>query len=207
VLSYVREVLLLIPCILLVAVLYVAFRFPIKQDRYEHAFLGHVPDRIRAYLRLFRSPRRASNARMPLEEIDRLIEVAAAAHGVDRALVRAVVLYESGGLPNTITTTGAMGLMALMPRTVRRLRVRDPFDPRDNVDGGSRLLAELLAEFGGDVDRALAGYNAGEDAVRWADGIPPYRETRDYVRHVRRLAEMCRSEESGGLSAGSPASG
>jgi soluble lytic murein transglycosylase-like protein len=195
--------LFLVPSILLVVWLYISFRFPIKQDRYAHAFLGHVPDRIFAYARLFRSPYRASNARMPLEEVERLVESSAAQHGVDPALVRAVVLYESGGLPNTITTTGAMGLMALMPRTARRLHVRDPFDPRDNVDGGTRLLAQLLTEFGGDVDRALAGYNAGEVAVHRADGIPAYRETRDYVRHVRRLAEICRSGHDRGASAGS----
>jgi soluble lytic murein transglycosylase-like protein len=111
-------------------------------------------------------------------------------------LIRAVVTYESGYLANTITTTGAMGLMALMPGTASYLGVRDPFDPAENFDGGTRLLAELATRFDNTLDLALAGYNAGEDAVREAQGIPSYRETRDYVRHLRRLYQMYRATGS-----------
>jgi soluble lytic murein transglycosylase-like protein len=179
---------------LLFASLLLAFRFPIKQDRYGHAFLGHVGDRARAYAILLSRPARArSNARLAAEEIERLIDAAAARHGVAPALVHAVVAYESGYLANTITTTGAMGLMALMPATARSLGVRDPFDAAANLDGGARLLAELIRHFDGDLDLALAGYNAGEPAVRRAGGVPALRETRDYVRHVRHLVAMHRA--------------
>ena len=179
---------------LLLASLYLSFRFPIKQDRYGHRFLGYVPARLGAYARLLASPGRArANARMPVEAIDQLIDAVAARHGVPADLVRAVVTYESGYLPNTITTTGAMGLMALMPATARALGVRDPFDPAANLDGGTRLLATLTTRFAGDLDLVLAGYNAGEPAVRRAGGVPPFRETQDYVRHVRRLLQMYRA--------------
>ena len=73
----------------------------------------------------------------------------------------------------------------------RLLGVRDPFDPRDNLDSGTRLVARLIGKFGGDLDLVLAAYNAGEGAVVQADGVPPARETQDYVRHVRRLVEGC----------------
>lgn len=183
-----------LPWLLLVASVYLAFRFPVKQDRYAHGFLGHLADRVWAYVTLLSSPARARvNAGMAVEEIDRLIDAAGARHAVDPALIRAVVTYESGYLPNTITTTGAMGLMALMPRTARSLGVQDPFDPAANLDGGTRLLVELMTHFDGELDLVLAGYNGGEPAVRRAAGIPSHRETRDYVRHVRRLLEMYRA--------------
>jgi soluble lytic murein transglycosylase-like protein len=189
---------------LLLASLLLAFRFPIKQDRYGHAFLGHLGDRARAYALLLSRPGRARrNARLPVEEIEPLIDAAAVRHAVDPALVRAIVAYESGYLANTITTTGAMGLMALMPATARSLGVRDPFNPAENLDGGARLLAELIRRFDGDLDLVLAGYNAGEPAVRRAGGIPAHRETRDYVRHVRRLVRMHRAV-GGGHAARAP---
>jgi soluble lytic murein transglycosylase-like protein len=187
-------VLVVLPWLLLIASLYLAYRFPVKQDRYGHFWLGHATDRVYAYLRLLSSPARArANARLSVEEIDRLIDAAGARHAVDPALIRAVVTYESAHLANTITTTGAMGLMALMPRTARSLGVRDPFDPAANLDGGARLLVELMTRFDGQLDLVLAGYNAGEPAVRRAKGVPPHFETQDYVRHVRRLLEMYRA--------------
>ena len=85
--------------------------------------------------------------------------------GVEPCLVHAVILYESGLYPNSISTTGAMGLMALQPATARTLSVKDPFDPSANVDGGTRLLKQLSEQFKGDVDLIHAGYNAGPDAV------------------------------------------
>ena len=189
--SYVRHLVTILPCLLLLAVIYLAFSFPVKQDRYDHHFLGHVPDRVIAYLRLFSSAHRARNAQMAIEEIDGIIDEAGRRYGVDPAVIRAIVAYESAYLPNTITTTGAMGLMALMPRTARLLGVRDPFDPRDNLDSGTRLVARLIGKFGGDLDLVLAAYNAGENTVLQANGVPPARETQDYVRHIRRLVEGC----------------
>ena len=106
-------------------------------------------------------------------------------HGVDPLLVKAVILAESAGRRWATSPKGAMGLMQLLPATARRFGVADPFDPAQNVAGGTRYLRWLLDRFGGDVTLALAGYNAGEGAVERHGGVPPYRETRSYVRKVQ----------------------
>lgn len=112
-----------------------------------------------------------------------LIAQAAARYGVDEDLVHAVVHAESDYDPTCKSHCGAMGLMQLMPENVKDLRVRDPWDPAQNLDGGVRLLRKELDRFK-DVDLALAAYNAGPGAVRKYGGIPPYRETQGYVKHV-----------------------
>ncbi len=116
-----------------------------------------------------------------------LIHAAAERHRVDRRLVEAVIWAESGGNPTAVSRKGARGLMQLMPQRSALLGVRNPFDPRQNVNGGVRHLRDLLDQFGGDVTLALAAYNAGADAVRAYGGVPPYPETEDYVRRVRAL--------------------
>ena len=105
-------------------------------------------------------------------------------HGVDEALVHAVIQVESRYDPFAVSPRGAMGLMQLMPRTAARFEVANAFDPVQNVDGGVRYLKELLARYSGQVRLALAAYNAGEEAVERHGGIPPYRETVDYVKRV-----------------------
>jgi soluble lytic murein transglycosylase-like protein len=116
-----------------------------------------------------------------------LREIAASAarrHGLDPELVVAVVSVESGFRPAAVSPKGAQGLMQLMPRTAASLGVEDAFDPAQNLDGGARHLGQLLTLSGGDVARALAAYNAGEGAVQRHGGVPPYRETRAYVKKV-----------------------
>jgi soluble lytic murein transglycosylase-like protein len=120
------------------------------------------------------------------EGISAIIEQAAAAHGVDPRLVRAVVEVESAFQPGARSASGAMGLMQLMPRTARQYGVGDPFDPQANVDAGTRHLRTLLDRFD-NLALALAAYNAGEAAVRRAGGIPPWAETRAYVARVLSL--------------------
>jgi soluble lytic murein transglycosylase-like protein len=105
-------------------------------------------------------------------------------HGVDEKLVHAVIQVESRYDPFAVSPRGAMGLMQLMPRTAERFEVANAFDPVQNVDGGVRYLKELLARYSGQVRLALAAYNAGEEAVERHGGIPPYRETVDYVKRV-----------------------
>ena len=114
----------------------------------------------------------------------REIEQTAGRYGVDHRLVQAVVQVESGGNPRAVSPKGARGLMQLMPSRAEALGVRDSFDPGANLDGGVRHLRELLTRFSGDLTLALAAYNAGEDAVRLHNGVPPFPETQAYVRKV-----------------------
>ncbi len=111
------------------------------------------------------------------------IQQAASRYGVDPGLVSAVIAVESAGNPRAVSSKGAQGLMQLMPATADVLGVRDPFNPRDNIDGGVRHLRGLLDSFG-DLSLALAAYNAGAEPVRSHRGIPPYPETQDYVKKI-----------------------
>jgi len=105
-------------------------------------------------------------------------------HGVDSALVKAVIKAESNYDNRAISRAGAQGLMQLMPATARLRNVENPFNPGQNIDGGVRHLKHLLATFDGDTTLALAAYNAGENAVRKYNGVPPFPETKNYVSTV-----------------------
>lgn len=114
-----------------------------------------------------------------------LVETVAAAHRLDPGLVAAVIRVESNWEPRAVSRKGARGLMQLMPATARRLGVSKAFDPVQNVRGGARYLSLLAERFGEEeVEKILAAYNAGEEAVETYKGVPPYRETREYVRKV-----------------------
>jgi soluble lytic murein transglycosylase-like protein len=126
-----------------------------------------------------------------------LIEANASRYGLSPELVHAVIRAESAYQANALSHAGACGLMQLMPGTAARFGVRNTWDPAENIRGGSAYLRFLLDLFDGDVRLALAGYNAGEDAVRKHDyQIPPYPETRDYVRKVLRHLAAERSAHS-----------
>ncbi len=128
--------------------------------------------------------------RAPLfPQLDEVIAPAAEKYGVAPELVAAVIWAESSGDPNARSHRGARGLMQLMPRTARELGVTRILDPRENVEGGTRYLRQMLDAHEGDVSLALAAYNAGPDAVRRYGGIPPYPETREYVGRVIRVYE------------------
>ena len=120
-------------------------------------------------------------------QYDRHVEEAASHHGVSAALVKAVIQVESEWDALAVSSKGARGLMQLMPFTAERFGVADSFDARQNIFGGVRYLRLLLDQFGGDVDLALAGYNAGENAVLRYGGIPPFKETRGYVQKIQSL--------------------
>jgi len=118
------------------------------------------------------------------EKIEDMIREVSVRYRVDPALVRAVIQTESNWNSGAVSRKGAQGLMQLGPTTAQALGVNNAFDPKQNLDGGVRYLRTLLERYNGDLDRALAAYNAGPRAVDRAGGIPQYRETRDYVQKV-----------------------
>ncbi len=118
------------------------------------------------------------------ETLQRMAGETAEKHRVDPALVRAIIDAESGWNPYAVSSKGARGLMQLMPAKAQELGVSDSFDAQQNLDGGVRHLRTLLEQYNGNLDFALAAYNAGGGAVARAGGVPNYRETRDYVRKI-----------------------
>jgi soluble lytic murein transglycosylase-like protein len=115
---------------------------------------------------------------------DEWIRQASILYQIPPELIRAVIKIESNYDARAVSHTGAQGLMQLMPETALRMQVRDPFDPRENIFGGTRYLRVLANMFNGDLSLTIAGYNAGEAAVVRYAGIPPYEETQDYVVKV-----------------------
>jgi soluble lytic murein transglycosylase-like protein len=118
-----------------------------------------------------------------------IISAMSEAHGVDPLLVRALIQVESNYKPRARSRKGAMGLMQLMPSTARIYNVRNPFDPKANIEAGIKHLKSLIDRFG-QRDLALAAYNAGEGAVTKFNGVPPYRETKSYVSRILALAGL-----------------
>ena len=114
-----------------------------------------------------------------------LIEKYAAQHNLQPGLVKAVIQTESSGNPRCVSGAGAMGLMQLMPANVKEAGISDPFDPEQNIAAGTKQLAGLLSQYHGDLDLALAGYNAGPGNVRKYGGVPPFAETRNYIQRVK----------------------
>jgi len=134
----------------------------------------------------------ASSGALSTSALEDLIRSASGRHNVDANLVRAVIKAESDFRSNARSNKGAMGLMQLMPETARLHNVVDAYDPSENVDGGVRHLRMLLDRYQGDIELSLAAYNAGSGAVEKHGGIPPFVETKEYVRRVLRLYDSYR---------------
>lgn len=176
--------------------------------------LSNVPDGS-SYKLMLADPdqyrmRRKSEYRLPRSARDLpqkspfATEIVAAANAfdLDPALLHAVIAVESNHNPVALSPKGAQGLMQLMPDTSRRFGVADPWHPDQNIRGGARYLADLLAMFDNDLSLALAAYNAGEQAVlRYGRRIPPYPETRDYVEKVLSLYRQTSTDKSSNTSA------
>jgi soluble lytic murein transglycosylase-like protein len=147
-----------------------------------------VPYAHAAALEALASSRAARGPQLADAAIRALVDRAAAQFGVPRRLANAVVLVESNYQPQVVSSKGAMGLMQIMPAVAEQYGVDDPFDPVQNLEAGMQYLRSLLDRF---VDRrvALAAYNAGEGAVSRYGGVPPYRETQEYVRRVLALLQ------------------
>lgn len=118
------------------------------------------------------------------DDIIKMIQLAAKKHDVDPKLAQAIARAESDYSPDAVSSVGAVGVMQLMPETAQSLGVGNISDPRENIDGGVQYLKQLLTTFQGDVSKAVAAYNAGPQAVKNYQGVPPYAETQDYVAKV-----------------------
>jgi soluble lytic murein transglycosylase-like protein len=123
---------------------------------------------------------------------DPLIEQAAARNGLDPAVLHGLIEQESGFDPNATSSAGATGLTQLMPSTASSMDVANPLNPAESIEGGARYLGQLMRQFGGNTEDALAAYNAGPGAVQQYGGVPPYAETQSYVTKVLGNAEAYR---------------
>jgi len=122
---------------------------------------------------------------LPAVELDKLVEDGAKQEGLKPELIRGVITEESGGRPCAVSSKGAQGLMQLMPATSEEFGVKDPFDPRQNVEAGAKLLKQLMTKYKDDVSLALAAYNAGEGRVDRDGGVPQIPETKNYVNDIQ----------------------
>lgn len=152
----------------------------------------NVPNHT-GYKRILKEgPARSGSGNVTSAAFDDLILSASGRYNVDPDLIRAVIKTESDFNTNARSNKGAMGLMQLMPDTARLNNVSDAYDPNANVEGGVRHLRMLLERYQGDLELSLAAYNAGAGAVEKHGGIPPYNETREYVRKVLRFYDAFR---------------
>lgn len=134
-----------------------------------------------------------SNTITSRARINELIDEYSQKYGLDSDFVKAVVKQESGFNEKATSKCGAMGLMQLMPGTAKALNVADPYNARDNIEGGVKYLKGLMDRFDGDMKLALAAYNAGPNAVKKYNGIPPYNETQNYVRNIMSMYQRIQS--------------
>ena len=128
-----------------------------------------------------------------------IIQNCCSLYGLEEALVQAVIKVESDYNPRAVSSKGAQGMMQLVPETARDMQVADPFDPAQNIRGGSRYLRLMLDQFSDDLELALAAYNAGPNAVRRHGGVPPFPETVNYVDKVKKYLHYYRSNRDSRL--------
>lgn len=143
----------------------------------------NVPTSSNYKIYIRKKPDRSLNSDVT-RRYDQIITEAAERHGVSFSLLKAMIKIESDFNPRAISTAGALGLMQIMPENIKRLKIKDPFDPRENIMGGTRYLKQMIDRFNGKLSLALAAYNAGPNTVERYQRIPPFTETEDYVEAV-----------------------
>lgn len=172
----------------LISILFIAVP-PLYADIYVYAdsegvlHFTNVPTSSNYKIYLREKPDRSLNSDVT-RRYDPIITEAAQRHGISFSLLKAMIKIESDFNPRAISTAGAMGLMQIMPENIKRLKIKDPFDPRENIMGGTRYLKQMIDRFNGKLVLALAAYNAGPNIVERYQRIPPFTETEDYVEAV-----------------------
>ena len=147
------------------------------------------------YVLVMREKRVLFQPDIDINKYDYLISKAAEKFKLNSALIKAIIKAESNFNHRAVSRAGAQGLMQLMPKTASDMKVEDSFHPEKNIEGGARYLRYLLTTYRGNLDLALAAYNAGEKAVaKYNYNIPPYRETRNYVKRVNRFYDSYRNQ-------------
>ncbi len=129
-----------------------------------------------------------------LKRYEPIVKNVAEKYGVSDKLIKAIILAESSAKHDAVSNANAKGLMQLMDGTAREMGVRNPFDPRENIEGGTKYISKLLKDFGGQIDTALAAYNAGPQNVKKFNGIPPFEETQNYVKRVKAYLKFFEGE-------------
>jgi len=156
---------------------------------------SNVPTSGQYKLYVRSTPKRRTKFRST-KKFDRYITKASRRHGVEFNLVKAVIKAESDFDPKAVSRKGAKGLMQIMPENYKLLSIQNPFNPDQNIMGGTKYLKQLMKKFDGELSLTLAAYNAGPKAVEKYNGIPPYRETRNYVRKVLQFYRLYQKKGS-----------
>ena len=189
-------------CCIMAVVLAAAWKAkPARADIYLHIdsqgvlHFTNTPTSSDYKIYIREKPTRAAKV-TPLRSFDQLIREAAVKHGISASLIRALIKVESEFNPRAVSKKGALGLMQLMPENLAALEVEDPFNPRQNIMGGTRYLKELIERYQGQVPLALAAYNAGPSMVDRHQGIPPIKETERFVEKVMKYFYLFKRKNS-----------
>jgi len=165
-------------------------KVPKIQKKENNKINQSIPDDFEEVLRTVKAKLPKVGKKLLIEDA---IQQAQKQTGIDQDLLRAIIKAESNGNPKAISKAGAIGLMQIMPETARELGIKDAFDPQENVLGGAKYLKKLLKIFGNNLELALAAYNAGPGNVKKFGGVPPYQETTEYIKRVKKYFESEKS--------------